>query len=386
MALLELVEDLEQGKVSYNIKNIWFKKDGKIIRNDVRPPLENLDELPFPDKDLYYECQSFSGGRTNYLIMATRGCPFNCTYCASPVLRSIYKKKGRYIRRRSVKNVIDELVWMKDRYQVKYVNFPDDVFTSDIRWLEEFAKEYKRNVALPFECITHVVFASRHAVELLKKAGCYWLMIGVQSVSESTRRNMLNRFETNEQIRRVAEECHRVKLNFSCDHIFNIPFESEKEQIEALRFYNKIRPSLINTYWLKYFPKTQILHKAREVGVLDDATIEKINEGKMSTSLVVGIGARDDFDLERKFHNFAFLLNLLPLLPRGMVNKIIEKRWFMREFKSPIWLNTLIKFILRLKLNQSHIYLSNVKSHIHNMLRNWRIRRKYSKENKERRE
>jgi len=378
-ALLELVGDLEQGRVNYETKNIWFKKEGKVIRNDVRPPLKNLDDLPFPDKDLYYECQPFNG---IYMIMASRGCSFACTFCCNFCLRSIYGQKGRHVRRRSVKNVIDELIWMKTKFKAKYVDFPDDVFTSDIKWLEEFSKEYRSTVDLPFSCITHPALVNRKAIELLKRAGCYWLMIGVQSASESNRRSILNRFETNEQIRRVAEECHRVRLHFSCDHIFNIPFESEKEQIEALKFCNEIRPSIINTYWLQYYPKTEILRKAREAGILNDATIAEINEGKMSTSQVVGIGAHDDFNPERKFYNFAFLLNLLPLLPKWVVGKIVEKRWFMRWFKSPIWLNTLIKFVVRLRIGQSHIYFSEMKGLMYNMLRNWRLRKKYSRANK----
>ena len=376
-ALVELVENLAQNKENQEIKNIWFKKDGKIIKNDVRPPIKNLDDLPFPDKDLYYKCQPFSTGSYNYMIMTTRGCPFSCTFCGAPILRGIYAGKGRYIRRRSVKNVIDELVWMKDRYKPTYVDFPDDVFTSDIKWLEEFSKEYKRKVALPFLCITHIAFIKPLTIELLKAAGCYWLLIGVQTVSESTRRELLNRYETNEQLKKVAKECHRVKLNFSVDHIFNIPHDGEKEQIEAMRFYNEIRPSLINTYWLKYFPQTEILNTALDAGILDASTITDINEGKLSTSLVIGIGARDTLDPEQRFHNFAFLLNLLPLLPKRVVDSIISHQWFLRRRKPPIWLNTTVKFIRRLRLRQGHIYISALNALMHNMIRNWRLRKKY---------
>jgi len=374
-ALVELAESLDRKKPNYKIRNLWFKHNGKIIRNDLRPPIQDLDTIPFPDKDLFYRQQRTL--ERKYVTMATRGCPFTCTFCCNYYLRKPYIGKGRFVRRRNVQNFIDELVWMKSKYKARYVDFADDVFTFNVKWMEEFSKRYKAEIDLPFSCITHPNMASRKIIKLLKEAGCYWLMIGVQSVSEHTRRNILNRRETNEQIQRVARECHKIGLHFSCDHIFNIPSESEREQIEALHFYNEIRPSIINTYWLKYYPQTEILETARKIGILDDHTIEKIAEGKMSTSHTVGIGAKDTFNLEKRYYNFAFWMNILPFLPKSLMSKIIEKKWFLTWFKSPIWLNTIIKFVRRISIKHHMIYTDEIRFQLHNIIQNRRILRRH---------
>lgn len=371
-ALLEVVESLE-GQQRYDVKNIWFKRDGKIIRNEIRPLITDLDSLPFPDKDLIYHQQPLLGN--DYLILPSRGCPYSCTFCCNSTLRKVYAGKGRYMRRRSVRNVMDELLWMKGRYRPKRVSMPDDIFTSDKRWIREFTARYKQEIGLPFVCVTHVNFFDLEIATLLKEAGCFWVIIGVQSVSESTRRDILRRPEKNERIMEAARHCHKAGLPFSVDHIFNIPFEGEKEQIDALSFYNELRPSVINTYWLKYYPRNEIVQIAREAGILDEEAIKGINEGKASTSPVIGIGAKDTFNPERKFYNFAFLMTILPLVSKRLFAKVIERRWYFdSSWKFPLVVNVLIKFIARLRIRQAYLYFDEIRILLYNLLKNLKTR------------
>ncbi len=109
--MLELANSMEKGKIDYSIKNIWFKKDGQVIQNEIRPLIQDLDSLPMPDKELYYSASPHFS--QCYYIMTSRGCQYNCSYCCHSYLKKLYKDKGRYLRYRSIDNIIKELLQAK---------------------------------------------------------------------------------------------------------------------------------------------------------------------------------------------------------------------------------------------------------------------------------
>jgi hypothetical protein len=177
--------------------------------------------------------------------------------------------------------------------------------------------------------------------------------MGVQSASENTRKNILKRPGSNEQIKRAVQACKDAGLSFWLDHILNLPYETQEEQVTALKFYNQLRPPIINVFWLIYYPKTEIVDIARNAGIIDDVTINEINQGKSSTSMVVGVGGKYSFGKENILVNSAFLLHLLPLVPRRWMVTIIDKKMFMGPgWRAPIWLNFLIKTLARIKIGQ----------------------------------
>lgn len=345
---------------STKIKNIWFKQKNKIIKNPCRPLINDLDTLPFPDKDLFYKI--YPGFFEDYYTISSRGCPFACTYCGNNVIRNVYKGLGKPIRRRSPKNIVDELVLAKQKYHPKRVTFVDDVFVQDIEWLKEFARLYKKKVNLPYAMLTHPSFLSLDIAKLLKKSGCYFLLFGIQSASEKIRREILNRFESNEQISNAAKNCHKAGLKFSVDHIFNIPGEGLPEYKEAVNFYYQLDPTIINAYWLQYFPKTEIVNIALKFGKLKKSDVKKIENGLTNTSLVVGIGGKDSFDPSLTYSGIQFYFMLMPLLPRWLNKKIIEKEWYLTNFKPPLILNIFLKFIGILVNNRAIVYFGIIKS------------------------
>lgn len=359
-ALLELLESLSIGKIRTDIKNLWFKKGTKIIKNPCRLLIDNLDELPFPDKKKFYAL--YPGFKNDYYTVSSRGCPFSCTYCANNVLKKIYRGLGRPIRQRSPQNIIAELVLAKKIYAPKQITFADDVFVQDITWLKEFTREYKKKIGLPYTMLTHPSLITYPIAKLLAKSGCFLLAFGIQSASEKTRSEILNRYETNSQIRQAAKNCHRAGIKFSIDHIFNIPTEKKAEQEMALKLYNELRPSVINSYWLQYFPKTAILDTAVRTGLIKKSMISQINKGLTSTSFVVGFGGKDTFNPNLVFANFQFFFMLLPLLPKRLMGKIIDIKWYNLVFKPPIFLNILIKFFINLSQRRGYVYLDMIKT------------------------
>ncbi|MCL4383955.1 cobalamin-dependent protein [Patescibacteria group bacterium] len=373
-ALDELLASFKNGESRTDIKNIWFKQGKKVIKNPSRPLIEDLDSLPFPDKDLYYRL--FPGFFDDYYTISSRGCPFACTYCANNVIRQVYKGLGKPIRRRSPQNIVNELSWAKKRYHLKQLTFVDDVFVQDIHWLKEFSRLYRRHVGLPYAMLTHPSFLNEQIAQELVKSGCYFLLFGIQSASENTRHKILNRHESNDDIRRAAKSCHDAGLKFSIDHIFNIPTEGIKEYEEALHFYNELRPTVINAYWLQYFPKAEIIQHALKAKMLKPGDVDHINRGLTNTSLVVGFGNKNDFDPALSFKNFQFFFMLLPILPKRVADWIIARRWY-RSFKPPLILNISLKFFIIFINQRASVYFGIIKSIFHFISYDLKLKWKY---------
>lgn len=320
-ALLELVEALEKERDYSEIRNLVFKKDDRVGANEVRNLIEDLDELPFPDKDLFYNVIPYA--RSTYTIVTSRGCPYSCTYCFNNVYRRIYQNKGRYIRKRSVDNVIQELAAMKERYDCRFVLIQDEVFMTDDNWMAEFCEKYRETIGIPFKCISHVNRINQNNIKMLRDAGCEIIQIGIQTTCEHTRKNVIHRYETNDVIRRASRIVKEAKIRLEVDHILGLPYEGEKEQVEAARFYNEIRPDIINSYWLKCFPRTDIIRHMIDDGRLSEADIETIEKG-LERSYILGGSVKD----VRNLRKFSSLFSLIPVLPGRMIDAIISRRLY----------------------------------------------------------
>jgi radical SAM superfamily enzyme YgiQ (UPF0313 family) len=158
--------------------------DSNIIhQNRERDKLKNLDELPLPNRQkvnlqLYFDAWKQRHGTSAISINTMRGCPYTCKWCS----RAVY---GQSYRRRSAKNVVNEIEWIKSHYDVDSIWFVDDVFTISHKWLEEFSDEMAaRNLVLPYECITRSDRMNEEVVRQLKASGCFRVWIGAESGSQ----------------------------------------------------------------------------------------------------------------------------------------------------------------------------------------------------------
>lgn len=323
-ALSEMADSLERRGtiVAPGIKNVWFRSgSGHVVKNPLGPPIKDLDSLPFPDKDLFYEHVPVF--KEAYFTMTSRGCPFGCAYCSNNFLKRLPGYGS--VRRRSVGNVISELELAVGKYGPKSVLIDDDVFTSDIVWLKAFLRRYKKRIGLPFFCLTHPAAIKTSTAIMLKQSGCYRVQLGIQSVSEASRRR-LNRFETNAQITRAILAFKKAGISLDLDHILGLPYESEEEQVAAARFYNRVRPANINAFNLQYFPRTRILEISREAGIITDRDMELIEEGLFGSGYFSG-GSLSESQ-KRTFSSFGGLFAILPVLPQPVVDAIIDKKLY----------------------------------------------------------
>ncbi len=363
-AIVELVESLKNGEMDHSINNLWFKKDGKIIRNPIRK-LVDADSAPFPDKRLFEKDISF---HEQYIIMTSRRCPFNCTYCSNNYLRTLYTGKGKYLTRRSIKNVIDELKAAKKRYNPKEIIFYDDVFVLDAKWLEDFLGEYKREIGIPYRCLLHPNYLTEEIVLLLKRTNCVGVQFGVQSINEDTRKNILKRYETNEKLREIFALCDKHKLEYNIDHIFGLPFESEKDWIKAAEFYVNCKScTKINNFWLSYFPGVEITDFALKHGLLTEKEVEDIKHGRIGNYF--DKGDVKDKKLIRVCKNLSLLYELIPVLPRSVSRWIIKNRHYRFFYIISPVVGLPIRFISMVKCRDKRLF-NYIKYYLHHIKKN----------------
>jgi len=184
--MLELVKNSEWNEV----KGITYRKNGKIVRTPDRTPIENLDSLPFPARDLLPLDKYWTPGVKRYpfaTMITSRGCPHQCIFCTT---RKIHGRRFRY---RSADNVIAEIDQLVSDYKIKEINILDDNFTVIQERAEEICdKLIKRNYDLIWKLGTGVRVdrVDKELIMKMKRAGCYLLAFGIETGSQRILNNI----------------------------------------------------------------------------------------------------------------------------------------------------------------------------------------------------
>ncbi|MCK4827783.1 radical SAM protein, partial [bacterium] len=241
--LLELANAIDSGEDRLDLKNIWFKKDGEIIKNELRPLISDLDSLPFMDRDLfdYQKVIDARNGLANFIF--SRGCPFKCAYCCNHALSRLYQGKGKYLRLRGIENALEEIEEVTQKYRVKTLAFGDDTFNVDKEWFVSFLSEYKKRFNYPFKCQIRPGTCTREMFQLLKEAGCATVGMGVESGNPHILDKVMNRKVTVEQIEEAFRYIHEVGLTTSVGNIIGVPGENVETIKDTIRLNAKINPT-----------------------------------------------------------------------------------------------------------------------------------------------
>ena len=284
-AILELCNSIEAGQNNYTIKNLWFKlPNGEIARNEMRALDRDIDTLPFPDKSVFYEYGAF---RDRLYIMASRGCPYKCTYCFNHNYQRLYKGLGNYVRFRKAEKVIDEVLHFKKEYpSIKEVFFYDDNFTLKKIWTLELCKQYKERVydvyKMPYKCLVRADQIDIEIAKALKESGCIYVDMGLESGDDYVRNEILKRNMSDEEIIHAANCFHEVGLDFTTLNMVGFPGETPEQMMKTITLNQKIKPSaaLMTTFFP--FPKTDLAERSVSEGYINEKNYMQMIEGHVS--------------------------------------------------------------------------------------------------------
>ncbi|MFC2015671.1 B12-binding domain-containing radical SAM protein [Chloroflexota bacterium] len=275
-AIVDLVDALARGgpDEATDIPNWSFQHGGDIITNAVRPYVEDLDSLPFPDRALVYERAPMAAQGKIKHFLAGRGCPYNCTYCFNHALSEIYRDKGKRFRLRSVDNVIEEVSWVQEHYPLEHVVFVDDTFVLSNEWLAEFAEEYPRRVGIPFFCNSRANLVTEEQVRLLKIAGCHTVSMGIEVASDEIRNGLLKRRMSREQILEASHLIRKAGMRLTTTNMIGLPTSTLEDDLDTLELNIEAKPSYAHVMIFQPYPLTELGEFTREndwmVGTFDD--------------------------------------------------------------------------------------------------------------------
>ncbi|MCX5896393.1 MAG: radical SAM protein [Proteobacteria bacterium] len=283
-ALRDYVRALETKQDIVSIPNTWHKRNGHIIKNNVGP-FPGLESLPFKDYAIF-DFQKMIDAKNGWVgLMASRGCPFRCTYCFNHQIVKRYKDELNvpasglnYIRHHPVKNVIDEIIYLQKNYtNIKMYIFDDDLFTFNADYVREFCSEYRKITSIPFVANAHVQIFTPETARCLKEAGCRIIKFGIESGSERVRREILHRPMTNEVIKQAFAIAHEAGLHTSAFVMFGLPHETREDIMATIRILAEIQPGRFR--WALFFPypHTIAYDISRAGGFINFTKMERLN-------------------------------------------------------------------------------------------------------------
>lgn len=185
---------------------VFHDHAGQIVRTAPRALLSDLDAQPWPDREAadmprYLDAWRRRHGVGTASLVTARGCPYTCTWCS----RSVF---GATHRRRSVRNVADEVEDLVHRYRPERLWYADDVFAIHRGWTLAYAAELdRRRLHLPFECISRAERIDDEVADALRSLGCFRVWIG----SESGSQRVLDAMQRRVRVERVQETAARLR-------------------------------------------------------------------------------------------------------------------------------------------------------------------------------
>ncbi len=307
-AIPELAAVVEKDEEPLGVDNIWFHKNGQIVRQDVRKLQKELSDFPIPTLDdeytvyiendkLNYEDPYIRNNR--YGTTIGRGCPFKCTYCSNNyMVAEVYPKQWSRIRYRDVDYVIAELKHAKEKIpNLESINFYDEIFLPKKEWAPELFRRYKEEIDLPFYCMFFPGTCPESLIEMMVPAGLAGVWMGLQSGSDRVRREIFKRNHTNDQVVAQADLFAKYGIGIKYDLIFDNPFETKEETEETFKLMARLpKPKDFNLFSLKYFPNTEITTMALEQGIITEKDIESNKEIESPTYTVTPEYKKHIFD------------------------------------------------------------------------------------------
>ncbi len=342
--LTELLTALEKGGDLQQIKGLVFRDQatGQIIKNEPRPPIEDLDALPIPDLDLIENLDFknynsiHAGGKKNINILGSRGCPFLCTFCAAHLVH------GRRVRFRSPKKVVDEIEYYQKKYGIGYVLFKDGTFTLNHQWVKEVCQEIlDRQIKIGFCVNARVDTVNEEILEIMKKAGCQTIGFGIESGSQRIL-DKLKKGTTLEQIKKALDLVYRMKFFTTSSFMFGNPGETKEDVKKTFELAKNSKLLTVGFCPLTAFPGTEIYDEAIKDGTLKNPKWylkrnPEVEDEFLPAGYYDGVLTFSDFDTEKEMKKAYYKFYFRPAYLILILGRLINDAYFLKYALDYAW-------------------------------------------------
>ncbi len=352
-AMLDFAKAYANGSTLEGIRNICYRKKGEIIFGEMRPLIQDLDSLPYRDyggdNKFFIETglQNMDPlvNTRELRIFASRGCPFNCSYCYNSIFRKLYSNQ-KYYRIKSVESVMSEIEHALSKFnKIRKIKFDDDTFVFPKGWIKEFCKKYKNRIDLPFEILYNAECLDKGVLKELKAIGLRGIQVGIQTGSKRESEEIYNRSLPVEKIRQFAYVSKDLKLDTVYDVILDNPLASLEDKEALISFLLSLpRPFNLFLYSLTIFPGTELCEIMLKKGLIASEEVE----GESNKSFYQ---FRLSFSYPRSREELFFVC-IVSLTSKSFVPKhfiaLLKKSYFLR--RHPLLLKWFAQFCNLVKL------------------------------------
>lgn len=289
----DLLEKLEASEDLNAVDGIAFLKDGKIILTKPRPFISNLDDLPFPARELV-DMDAYLKSGSGFTVIASRGCPYNCLFC-KPMQDKLFGKK---IRRRTVINVVNELegITQKGKKAKRVVTFVDDTLLCSKDWVLSFCDEIKkRRLRLKWACQARADNINREILEAIKEIGCFHISIGVESGSQKIL-DFLRKGIRVEDSMNALNLCHKVGINTHAYIIIGSPMETKNDLEATINLIKRTSPCSLQVARLTPIPGSDLYDYAVKHDLINVKALEEYDYYSTGYPLRLSYLSRVDLD------------------------------------------------------------------------------------------
>lgn len=328
-AIVRLADCLRTGEDYSNIPSLGFMKDGKAVINDIGDILNDLDDYDAPvinsKNSCYIEDDKLIEGdpqlnTLSYETIASRGCPFKCSYCCCSNLRKLLPKGTPSIRYRSVKCVIDELIEAKKQCKrLVFIHFYDEVFPNKKEWIDEFCREYKKHIHMPFTIWTHPGMVNTEILKKLVSVGLMEVIMGIQSGSPYIRKEIFHRNEKQQDIIDATKAISDAGVFWaSYDFMLQHPFEKIEHLKETYELVKQLHGRYeLQLHGLNFLPGTDIVSMAIEQGYFTEEEMDKILYAPMNEQFSA-YWKQENSEESRLWYELTYLIQYKSLRPLAL--------------------------------------------------------------------
>jgi anaerobic magnesium-protoporphyrin IX monomethyl ester cyclase len=249
-------DGLKESELLREIPGIVFRDRGTLVHTRPRPPIEPLDTLPFPDRDLL--------GPAHRVMITSRGCPYRCVYCAST-------RFWRGVRMFSPEYIVREITYLYDKYRMRHITLFDDLFIIDkerVRRLVELIRAAELHKRVSFNCLATANLVDDEIAELLRKMNVRRVGMGLESGSDRILKSLKGKHASVEANRNAVHTLARHGLEVEGAFVIGAPDETENDMLDTLRFVQENPLDLFEAYLLTPYPGTPLWDYALERGLV----------------------------------------------------------------------------------------------------------------------
>lgn len=337
---LQFIKTYFKGDKVPIIDGLVIKSTEKDLYYNAGDLINDLNELPFEDRDIYYSRYPSLKNTSLKQFISGRGCPFDCSFCFNSFYKTLFKGKGKYVRRKSPEYFIDEIRRVKNNYNLKSLFFADDLFALDLKWLSEFSELFTEEINAPFMCTAMANLITEDIAKILKRAGCNCVSFGIETGNEDKRRDILNKNISNADIKNGVRILKKYGIKIQTSNIFAFPGETIDDAFQTIRLNSEIGADYMFSTLMMPLPKTGIEKIAKEQNILPN----NYNYNHMPVSFhSVSIFNFKDVEVLENIHKISYIAMKLPKYEK-FFRWVVKKNW-----KKIFFILFVISFIYRYK-------------------------------------